>query len=152
MNEPLNFAAVAKSVWQDFARARRALVICDILYKLFEAWLLVPAIALLLAVVLAKSGHVAVSNLDILTFLLTPFGLVYAALLTTTAVALLLFEQAGVMVIAVLAGAAKRPTTKETIDAVLQKTWRVAQLGAIQAGLLALTFLPFLLLALLTYW
>ena len=50
MNEPLSVSALARSVWHDFRHARRALFIYEILFKLVEAWLFVPAVALVLAV------------------------------------------------------------------------------------------------------
>jgi hypothetical protein len=55
--------------------------------------------------------------------LLTPAGLIYAALFGTIAVALLLFEQAGVMVLATLAGAAERPPFKQALRAVFRKSF-----------------------------
>jgi glycerophosphoryl diester phosphodiesterase len=151
MNEQFTVAALARSVWHDFVHAWRRLFIFEVLYKLLEAWLLVPAIALLLAVVLVGSGHIAVSNRDILDFLLTPSGLLYAALFSTTAVALLLFEQAGIMVLAALAGSVERSSVKQLLRAALWKTLGVAQLGAVMVAWLALTFAPFVLLAFLTY-
>ena len=100
MNEPLTESALARSVWHDFRHARRPLFVYEVLFKLLETWLFVPAVALLLSAVLSRAGRVAVSNRYILDFLLTPFGLVYAALLGTLSAALLLFEQAGIMVLA----------------------------------------------------
>jgi glycerophosphoryl diester phosphodiesterase len=151
MNEPLTASALAGSVWHDFRIARRFLFIYDVLFKLVQVWLFVPAVALVLAAVLAGAGHIAVSNQDILDFLLSPFGLLYAALFGTVAVALLLYEQAGIMVLTAVAGSGERPSVKQSFRAALQKTWRVTQLGAVQAALLALTFIPFALLAFLTY-
>jgi hypothetical protein len=55
MNEPLTVFALANSVWHDFRRARRAQLIYDVLFKLLEAWLFVPAVALTLAAVLATA-------------------------------------------------------------------------------------------------
>jgi hypothetical protein len=78
MNESFTVSGLARLVWRDFLLARRALVVFDVLLKLIQAWLLVPAITLVLAAVLAVAGHIAVSNWDILDFLLTPTGLVYA--------------------------------------------------------------------------
>ena len=91
MNGNLTVSALAKSVGRDFLRARRPLCIYEIGFKLVEAWLLAPAVAVVLAAILSRSGHVAVSNLDILDFLLTPVGLVYGALFGVVGVALLLF-------------------------------------------------------------
>jgi glycerophosphoryl diester phosphodiesterase len=151
MNEPLTAPVLARSVWQDFWRARHSLYVFEIVFKLAEAWLLGPGVAVALAAVLSRSGHVAVSNLDVLDFLLTPLGLLYAALLSTATVSLLLFEQAGLMALAAWAGAPERPPFRQALRAAFQKSLRIVQLGAVQAGLLALALVPFVLLAVLTY-
>jgi glycerophosphoryl diester phosphodiesterase len=151
MNEPLAISTLATSVWHDFRRARRSLLIFDILFKLLQFWLLVPAIGLVLAAILAGAGHIAVSNRDILDFLLTPSGLLYAALFGVSVIALVLFEQAGIMVLGALACSVDRPPFRQTIRALFVGALRVAQLGGIMITLLALTFVPFALLAVLTY-
>jgi glycerophosphoryl diester phosphodiesterase len=151
MSNRIAISALARSAWRDFLRARSALFVFDIVFKLVEAWLLVPAAAVALAIVLSRAGHVAVSNRDILEFLLTPLGLLYAALFGTVAVAFLLFEQAGIMALADLADAAKRPPLMRASRAVFWKCLRVFRLGAVQAVLLALALVPFVAAAALTY-
>jgi glycerophosphoryl diester phosphodiesterase len=151
MNENLSVTALGKSVWSDFLRARHALYLYELSFKLIEAWLLVPAVAVVLAAILAASGHVAVSNQDILAFLLTPLGLLYAAIFGFVAVALPLFEQAGVMVLAALCGPSERPPFRKMFGAFFRKLLRIFQLGALQAALLAVALAPFALLAFLTY-
>jgi glycerophosphoryl diester phosphodiesterase len=148
---PLTTVTLARSVWHDFRHAWRALFVYEVLFKLVEAWLLVPAVALILAAILSRAGHVAVSNQDILDFLLTPSGLLYAALVSTVAVALLLFEQAGVMALVALTGSIERPPVKQMFRAAVGNSLRIVQLGAVQAALLALALVPFVLLAVLTY-
>jgi glycerophosphoryl diester phosphodiesterase len=147
----VSLVTVAESVWHDFRHARRSLFIYEILFKLLEAWLLVPAVAIVLAGILAQAGHIAVSNMDILDFLLTPTGMLYAALFTMVAVALLLFEQAGVMVLVTVSGSGTRLAFKQAIRVALGRLLRIVQLGAVQAALLALVVLPLALLAFLTY-
>ncbi len=151
MNEPLTFAALARSGWRDFLRARHALFIYEVLFKLLEAWLLVPAVAVVLAAVVSRAGHIAVSNLDIVDFLLTPAGLLYAVLFATSAVAFLLLEQAGVILLTALAGSVERPPLKLMFRTTFMITARVVQLSAVKVVLLALTFAPFVLLAVLTF-
>jgi glycerophosphoryl diester phosphodiesterase len=138
-------------VWHDFVRARYALFLVEFLFKIGQAWVLVPAVALVLAATLAAAGHIAVSNRDILGFLLTPAGLVYAVLFGTLGAALLLFEQATVMVVAALSDPGGRPPVQAALRTAARKSWRVTRLGAVMAVLLALALLPFVLLALLTY-
>jgi glycerophosphoryl diester phosphodiesterase len=151
MKEPPAAPPLARCVWHDFLRARHALFIFEFVFKLAQIWLFVPAVALVLAAALAGAGHVAVSNRDILDFLLTPAGLVYAALFGTIAVALLLFEQAGVMALAALTGPGERPPVKAMLRTAFRKPLRVVLLGALMAALLALAMLPFVLLGALTY-
>src|SRR5262245_48804022 len=98
MADPFSVTNLACLAWHDFRRSWGALVIYEVLFKLLEAWLFIPAVALLLSVVLSQAGHVAVSNWDIIDFVFTPVGMLYAALLSSLAVALLLLEQAGILI------------------------------------------------------
>jgi hypothetical protein len=56
MNHPLTVSALARSVWHDFLVARRELFIFEILFKLLEAWLLVPALAMVLAIIMSRAA------------------------------------------------------------------------------------------------
>ena len=151
MNEPLTISALAASVWHDFRRAWGALVVYEAFFKLLEAWLFVPAVAVLLSAALSRAGHVAVSNLDALDFLLSPSGLLYATLFGTTAVALLLWELAGLMALVAPTGSPKRPLVKQAFLTAFWTILRVFQLGTVKVVLLVLTMAPFVLLAALTY-
>jgi glycerophosphoryl diester phosphodiesterase len=151
MNEPFTLSALARSSWRDFLRSRRALVVFLVLFEVVKDWLLGPAVALLLAGVLSRAGRIAVSNQDVLGFLLTPLGLLYAALFAAAAVAALLFEQAGVMVLADRADSGERPSFGQTARGALGKSLRVAGLGAVGSALLALAMAPFALLGVLAY-
>jgi glycerophosphoryl diester phosphodiesterase len=151
VNEPVPVFTVLRCAWHDFVVARRELFVYEVLFKLVEAWLLVPVLALVLAVVLSRAGYVAVTNRDILAFLLTPFGLVYAVLSGTITVAVVLLELAGIMVVVEPGGRARRPAVKQVLRALGSKVWRVIQLSALVLVLLAGILLPFVLLAVLTY-
>ena len=138
MNELHMLPTLARSVWHDFLRARRELFVYEILFKLAEAWLLAPSIALFLAAILSQAGHVAVSNQDIVDFLLTPLGMLYAALFITFAAALLLFEQAGAMALVSLRTSSARPAIGPMLRHACAKSGSIVKLGAMQAGLLVL--------------
>src|SRR5262249_14777826 len=148
---PLSPSALARSVWDDFRRAWGQLVVYEALFKLFTAWLFAPAVALGLSAVLSRAGHIAVSNRDLLAFLLSPLGLLYAGLFSTCTVALFPVEQAGIMALVTRAAAAERPPLKQALLAAFPTAWRVARLSAVCVGLMALTSVPFVLLAVLTY-
>jgi glycerophosphoryl diester phosphodiesterase len=141
---------LARSVWHDFLRARRALFIYEVLFKLAEAWLLLPATALFLAAILSQAGHVAVSNQDIFAFLVTPLGMLYAAVFGCVAAALRFVEQAGIMVIVTPQVTGERPALLPTLRTFWQQLSRIVQLGAIQAGFVALALAPFVLASVLT--
>jgi glycerophosphoryl diester phosphodiesterase len=151
VSRPFSFAGLARSAWRDFGRARRPLILFDVLFKLGEAWLLAPAVAVLLSAVLARAGHVALSNRDVFDFLLSPMGLLYGTLFGAVAVALLLVEQAGLMALAASADSPGLPPLTRAVRAALGKALHIFQLGAVQVALLALTLLPFVLLAAVTY-
>ncbi len=116
MNEPLPVSALSASAWHDFRRAWGALVVYEAFFKLLEAWLFVPALAVLLSAVLSRSGRLAVSNRDALDFLLSPSGLLYAALFGTTVVALLLWEQAGLMALAASSVSPRRLPIRQALS------------------------------------
>lgn len=151
MNEPLAVSALIRSVWHDFRRAWRALVVFEVLFKLAQAWLFVPAVALVLSYILSRAGRLALTNRDILDFVLSPAGLLSAALFCTVAVAMLLLEQAGIMVLVSLTNTAERPSVPQLVLTAVLKTVHVVQLSAVKVVLLALTFVPFVLLAFAVY-
>jgi hypothetical protein len=64
--------AVFWTAWHDFRKAWAALVIYAFFFKLLEAWLLIPILAVVLSAALSQAGRVAVSNRDILDFLRSP--------------------------------------------------------------------------------
>jgi glycerophosphoryl diester phosphodiesterase len=152
MKEPLTISALAKSAWLDFLRTRNGLYIFEALFKLVEAWLLIPAIAVVLTAILSWAGHIAISNEDIVAFLLTPLGLLYAALLSTVTAALLILELAGIMLLVTLSSSIERPPLRQTLRIGIGRSLRLVGLGAVQVTILVLALLPFLLLAVLTYW
>jgi glycerophosphoryl diester phosphodiesterase len=151
MKEPLAVSPLARSVWRDFRRCGRPLVLFDVLFKLLEAWLFVPAVAVALSAALSRAGRVAVGNRDVLDFLLSPPGLLYAALFSTVTVALLLLEQTGIMALAAPGASGERTPVRQALLAASRNSLRVARLGAVKLALLALTFVPFVLLAALTW-
>ena len=144
--------SVIFAAWQDFRRHWSSLVLFEAGFKLLEAWLLVPAVGVALGVVMARAGHVAVSDWDILDFLLTPFGLIYAGTFGVCTASLWLLQQAGVMVLVENTAVHEPLQTKLRLPVVLSQMKRVIQLGTVKLVLLVFTFVPFLLLLGLTYF
>lgn len=152
MQQPLSIQDLARGAWIDYLRSWRVLVVYQMLFKLLEVWLLIPAVAAVMAALMRQSGHVAISNQEILQFLLSPVGIIYAVLLASGSVALLLLEQAGIMALVALASSGRRPPMGLILlKGLLLVVLRVARLGTTKVVLLSLTFVPFLLLAGLTW-
>ncbi len=151
MNQTFKFVDLALSVWNDFRSSQRILILCNLYYKFVEAWLIVPMIALGLAAVLTLAGHSAVSNWDAFSFLLSPIGILYAAVISAATVVLLLFELASIMGLASLAETDERPSMRACLSAAFPRPWRVVVLGTVILVSLVIASTPFVLLALLTY-
>ena len=143
--------AVLGAAWLDFLRRWRELLLFEAGFKLVQAWLLVPAVAVALAVVMSRAGYVAVNDWDLLDFLLTPVGLVYASLLGVFTATLLLLESAAVLGLVGREDAGGARWSRSTPRAVGEVVWKVTQLGAMKFGLLVLVFVPLALLLGLTY-
>jgi len=58
LNESFTAGALARSVWHDFRRAWIGLVVFEALFKLLEARLFVPAIAVVLSGIQSQAGHI----------------------------------------------------------------------------------------------
>jgi glycerophosphoryl diester phosphodiesterase len=113
-SDDFSLFSLGRSVWTDLRGAWRQLVLFQVGFKLLEAWLLVPLIAVLMAAVLRRAGHFAVSNQDIRDFLLSPLGLVYGMVFSTIAVSLFLVEQAGMMAVVSASESDNRATWKSS--------------------------------------
>lgn len=155
MTNALSSVAIARQVARDFRLAWRELLIFDVAFQLLRAWIIAPLIALLLTFVLFRAGHVAVSNQDIVGFLKTPRGGLYAALLIITAGVLFLLEHAGMLAVAAavhLHQPTHRPTVRQRMHSVLASVWRIGQLGTVKIVLLLVTISPLVVLALIVYF
>lgn len=143
MTAPVSVAALARSAWQDFGRVWRALLSFQVAFKLLDVWLLTPIVAGLLAGVMSQSGHVAVSNHDLVTFLLSPLGALYATLLGLAVLALFLLELAGTVLIVARCDPAAPRHTAWTPRQVLATATGVVRLGLVKLVWLALILAPF---------
>ena len=155
MDKSLEPFAFTKLVFHDFRRLWRELLIFDVAFQLLRAWLIVPLIAFALSLVLFKAGRVAVSNQEIIGFLLTPMGGMYLVLLSTTAAILILLEQAGMLTVIGLklnSEVTSSPAGQRDLQSILSSFWRISRLGIAKLALLICAGVPFLAIAVLTYF
>jgi glycerophosphoryl diester phosphodiesterase len=143
--------SLARAAWADFRRTARPLLAYTIAVKLLVAPLAVPATGWLLAKLIATSGRTAVSNTDVVFFLMTPVGLLAGAVAGIAVLSAALLEHTGALAIIALKFTGHRVTVRRAIVVVLAGIVRVLRLGAVQLGVLVLVFTPFLVLAALTY-
>lgn len=143
MNHSFSLARLTASLWADFRHSLRSLIVFDLLFRLVNVWILLPSVAFLLARVMARAGYIAVSNQDAVTFLFSPLGVLYAALFGIVSTALLLFEQAGLMVLA----SGVRPR----FGILFPEPIRLTRLAALLFALVVLLLAPFVALAWLVY-
>jgi glycerophosphoryl diester phosphodiesterase len=94
---------------------------------------------------------VAVSNRDLLDFLLSPIGMLYGVFVASLTAALLLGEQAGFMALANRRVGSGVPRPAHVLATFVGVGWRVATLGAAKVVLLIFALAPFTLLVFATY-
>lgn len=148
---PVHLSAVTRFVWADFSRTRVPLILYSVAVKLAEAWLIVPIVALGLALLLKASGHVALSNWDAYLFLMSPAGMVYLAFLGAITICLILMEQAGIMSLASLGNLSGQRTLHQLVAASFPRPLAVAQFGLILLCVIGAGFIPLALSLLLIH-
>jgi glycerophosphoryl diester phosphodiesterase len=142
---------VARGVFGDFIRSLPQLVGYEALFKILAVALLTPLSAWLLSALISSSGRVAVSNEDILAFILSPIGVLTVIAMGTVSVAIILAEQAGLLLI----GANRlSDRTLHTMAALLQmsrKAGFLARLALLQVVGYLLCLAPFVAVVGVTY-
>lgn len=161
MNDPqtlkdaLSLAPFVKSLIGDFCRAGRNLLVFDVVFQILRAWLMTPLIALLLAFILLQTNYAAISNQDLIGFLLTPLGGLYVALLSAATATLFLLEQAGMLAVITVVfsnRSTRHLTGMQSFRMVLKSIWRISQLGMMKIVLLLLALSPLVALTLIIYF
>lgn len=152
MNQSFKLLDLVKAVWQDFSRSRRPLILFTFALKFTELLLFLPLVALGLSLLLSLAGHIAVSNQDILSFLLSPLGLLYAVVVSIFTASMLMIEQAGYISFVSLADSTAKPTLQQYLRAAVRKPLRVIELAVVELALMALAAVPFAVLAYGVYW
>ncbi len=134
-----------------FRQRFSVLIACEVLFKLLSLVLLAPLTAAALALMVTLSGSAAISNQDIIDFLLSPLGVLVLAATGTLYFTLVFLEQAGLVLLASAPMTGQRVTV---LGALLRTGWmspRLLRLGLIQFGGYFLALVPFALVGVLVY-
>ncbi|HMO36219.1 MAG TPA: glycerophosphodiester phosphodiesterase family protein, partial [Gemmatales bacterium] len=137
--------------WKDFLVNQRQLFLTLYCLKLLELWLLMPLISMGLSFILSRSGYIAISNIDIFEFILTPIGLVYLLCSGAVTVTLAAFDQA---IVHRIAENQKSPAPRGLLAlffSVLRKTGAFFEMSILKLVALTFVLLPFIFLGYVTY-
>jgi glycerophosphoryl diester phosphodiesterase len=106
-------------------RDRREIVVTHLFYSAIGLVVLLPSIGLFIHLALALSGKSALTNLDILSFALTPFGAVSLVLLATFQLFVMAFELAALTNIAARSMRGQRISARNAILDGLRQSVRI---------------------------
>ncbi len=131
------------SVAGGFRRGLAALVAYEVLFKLLAAAALGPLSAWVLARLIAVTGSVAVSNEHILSFVLSPWGVLTLLVGGVLTFVITLIEQAGLMELAWASLSERRLPATAALWRAFRRGRRLLRLAGCQIGLFTAVSLPF---------
>ena len=148
---PLSPGLLARDVWRDFRNAFTPLIAFEVAFKGAAILLGAAGTGWILGPLIASTGHAAVSNKEIVHFLMAPAGLAYLILLALSLMLATLLEHVGVIAIAAARLQGRAVTIRETLAALAAVSIRLFSFSL--RSLLTLAFLsaPFAVLGGLAY-
>lgn len=93
----------------------------EILYKLIALILMTPVLILILTGLIATTGHPAITNMELLSFLISLPGLLAVLVTGTVIAAVLIAEEAGLVIIAVHGRSLKRIMSRRALGLMAKK-------------------------------
>jgi glycerophosphoryl diester phosphodiesterase len=142
---------LAGMVFTDLWRVLKPLIVFETAFKglalalgtLGTAWVISPLVE--------STGHAAVTNTDITSFMLSPAGILTVVLLALAFLLGSVVELVGVITIAAAYHGGRNVTAADTLAALRSVALRVVSFGIAKLGLLAVLGAPFVVLAGLVY-
>jgi glycerophosphoryl diester phosphodiesterase len=142
---------LVRAVRNDLRRSFAAVAAFEVLFKLLSVLVLAPGLAVVLFHLVRGAGRTAVTNTDILGFLLSPAGVLYGFLLGLKLLGLSLLEHAGVLALAALKQTGRWQGFRHAMLALANRSARVLRLAALLLAIAAALLAPFAGLAALAY-
>src|SRR5262245_4105694 len=140
---PLPFGELLRALRSDLRRGFTVLVAYEALFKLLSALVLLPALVTVLFHLVRLHGRTALTNTDILGFLLSPLGVVYAYVLGLKVLGLSMLEHAGAMALAAMKETGGWRGVRHAAVALGMRATRILLLAGMVLFLLALALAPF---------
>lgn len=148
---PLSLGELGRAVAADLRRSCVVLVGYETFFKLLAALVLVPALAALLFHLVRWKGYLALTNTDIVGFVLSPLGVCYAYLVGLKILGVALLEHAGAMALAALKQTGHWHGLRHAAVVLAMRSLRVLRLGGLLLVVSAAVLAPFAALAAGTY-
>jgi glycerophosphoryl diester phosphodiesterase len=139
----MRFLSAFLSAVGDFVRAWPRLLATDVIYKIIAFVVLAPLVGGALRLFLSTSGSAVVADEDILSFILSPIGLITLVLIGAVTLAIVALEQACLMAIGFGETRDLRVTTPDALWYGARHVWPVIMLTLrifVRALLVALPF------------
>jgi glycerophosphoryl diester phosphodiesterase len=137
--------------WPLFRRIARPVLIYEAGWKLAVLFLLGPLTTAILNAAIALGRGSAVTNNEIVGFVLSPTGVVTLSGFGILTLAVLFFEQAGLVVLALTAIRGERASLRRVIGIATRDLPRLARIAAMEVVIALVCVAPFLALMGLTY-
>ncbi|HRY24604.1 MAG: glycerophosphodiester phosphodiesterase [Geminicoccaceae bacterium] len=126
-----------------FVRYGRSLLLYHLFFTILTVVALVPTTSLVLTALLTTSGEPAMTNAEILDFLLSPWGLLWALAAATVTVTLITLDEAGMIVIAAAAPRGRYRAATAALWHVVRLAPRLLGLTFVRVAIQAAVTLPF---------
>ena len=134
-----------RQVFATLIRQRRPLLLYHLFFSVLAATLLVPATRHIMTLVLTQSGQRAVTNHDVVTFLLSPLGLAWCLTGATLLLLLITLQRAGMIVIAAEHDGNAFRQVMTALVHVVRKSPRLFRLALVRAAAHVALAAPFLI-------
>ena len=140
-----------KQAWDNLRKKVKPVVGFEVWFSLIYTVVLAPITAWLLNKLLVPGGPLAVSNEGIITFILSPPGVLFLLLSIAFFIGLIFLEQVGLMVISLAAIEGRVLSASSALWESLAHFLPIIRSGLLQAMVYAAASLPFLAAGALTY-
>ena len=141
-----------KNAWTNLRREIKPIVGFEIWFSLIIAVVLAPFTAWLVNSILISNGQIAVSNEDIIAFIISLRGILFIILSTSFFLGLAFLEWIGLMIISLAAAEGQMISVSRILGEEAVHAWSVIRLGMLQSIIYFSASLPFIAAGALTYF
>ena len=149
--KPASIPALVRSAWGDFRHTLKPLMVFEGILKGTIAVLGLIGTVYVVAPLIERTGHAAVTNTEIAAFLVSPAGLAAGSLILFGTLFASVLEHVGVMVVVALQSRRQPVTAEQTLAGLASVFFRLIRFQVNGLGAIVLVSSPFVVLAGLAY-